>query len=59
MEALTVHDREPFSSWDSGPGLGGVCGQRPGGLKSHRMVLSRAMISWMRFKNDPPACCGD
>lgn len=53
MEALTVQDREPFSSWDSGPGL------RLGGLKSQRMVLSRAMISWMRFKNDSPACCGD
>lgn len=43
MEVLTVHDRQPFSGWDSGLGFGGVCGQRPGGLKSQRMVLSRAM----------------
>lgn len=43
MEVLTAHDKEPLSAWDSGLGFGGVCGLRPGGLKSQRMVLSRAM----------------
>lgn len=52
MEVLTVHDREPFSGWDSGLGFAGVCGLRPGGLKSQRMALSRAMTQ-RRFKMIP------
>lgn len=47
MEVHTVHNREPFPGWDSRLGLGVcgecLCGQKPGGLKSQRRVLSKGV----------------